>query len=49
MQAEEFIDADVFEAETQEDTTGLKVAVGVLGALLGVVLIAGVAFFVYQK
>ncbi|XP_050711272.1 uncharacterized protein LOC126995613 isoform X2 [Eriocheir sinensis] len=48
LQAETFNDAEVFEVEVV-DTTGLTVAVGVLGALLGVVLIAGVGFFVYQK
>lgn len=48
IMAEAFNDAEVFEVE-EVDTTGLKVAVGVLGALLGIGLIAGVGIFVYQK
>ncbi|XP_063841158.1 uncharacterized protein LOC135089487 isoform X4 [Scylla paramamosain] len=48
IQAEKFVDEPVFKPEP-EDTTGLTAAVAVLGTLLGLVLIAGVGFFVYKK
>nr|XP_053648344.1 uncharacterized protein LOC128699632 isoform X7 [Cherax quadricarinatus] len=50
--AQEFTDKALFQCvdDTNETSnTGLKVAVGILGALLGLILLAALAFLVYKK
>ena len=51
IEAEEFLDAVVFAKDTggDDNTLGLTVGVAVLGSLLGIILIAGIGFFVYKK